>query len=193
MDKSESKIGILGGCFDPIHIGHLILAEGALQEYGLDRVIFIPNNVPPHKDKVFSSASHRLNMVRLAVMDNPKFEVSDIEIKREGPSYTYDTMQSLKQIYPNSKLYFLIGADAFAELKTWKNWEELIKMVEFIVATRPNSDIVEIEGAKINRLSLPAIDISSSFIREAIKEGRSIRYLVPDRVRDYIYTNKLYL
>ncbi len=192
MDKSENRIGILGGSFDPIHIGHLILAEYALTECKLDKILFIPNRIPNLKQPPQASARHRYQMIKLAIQDNPKFEVSDIEIKREGISYSYDTVTALKKKFKNDKLFFIIGSDAYNSLPKWKNFKKLITEIEFIVAIRPGSKIKKIPQIKFQLLNIPEIAISSSYIRKRVKKGRSIRYLVPDRVWQYICEYKLY-
>lgn len=192
MDRLENNIGILGGSFDPVHIGHLILAEYALEEYKLEKVIFIPNRIPNLKKPTHTSPRHRYLMVKLAIQDNPRFMVSDIEIKRKGISYTYDTVMELKKKFKNTRFFFIIGSDAYNELPRWKNFKKLIKEIEFIVATRPKSKVKKIPGVKFQILNIPEVDISSSYIRERVNKGLSVRYLVPDRVWDYIREFNLY-
>lgn len=192
MDRLENNIGILGGSFDPVHIGHLILAEYALEEYKLEKVIFIPNRIPNLKKPTHTSPRHRYLMVKLAIQDNPRFMVSDIEIKRKGISYTYDTVMELKRKFKNTRFFFIIGSDAYNELPRWKNFKKLIKEIEFIVATRPKSKVKKIPGVKFQILNIPEVDISSSYIRERVNKGLSVRYLVPDRVWDYIREFNLY-
>ena len=192
MDRLENKIGILGGSFDPVHLGHLVLAEYALTECKLDKVLFIPNRIPNLKQPPQATAHHRYRMVKLAIQDNPRFEISDIEIKREGISYTYDTVIALKKKLKNAKLFFIIGSDAYNSLPKWKNFKKLIAEIEFIVAIRPDSKIKKIPQVKFQVLSIPEIAISSSYIRERVEKGMSIRYLVPDGVWQYICEYKLY-
>jgi nicotinate-nucleotide adenylyltransferase len=192
MDRLENNIGILGGSFDPVHIGHLILAEYALAEYKLDKIIFIPNRIPNLKKPAQALPRHRYLMVKLAIQDNPRFMVSDIEIKRKGISYTYDTVRELKKKLKNARFFFIIGSDAYNELPHWKNFKKLIKEIEFIVATRPKSKVKKIPGVKFQILNIPEVDVSSSYIRERVNKGLSIRYLVPDRVWDYIREFNLY-
>lgn len=192
MGKSESeRIGIFGGSFDPIHIGHLIIAQHALIELNLKKLIFIPANLSPFKENNKASAEQRYEMTRLAIIDNPNFEVSDIEIKRGGISYTIDTIYYFKSLYPDKDYYFIMGLDAYRGLKGWKEIEKLRKYVKFVVAIRegiePKQDIEAIF------IKAPLIDISSSLIRDYIRKGYSIRYLVPERVRDYILEQKLYI
>ena len=186
------KIGILGGTFNPIHIGHLILAEETREKIGLDKIIFIPTYFPPHKEgSDIAKASHRLAMVKLATSDNPKFSVSDLEIKRDGRSYTIDTIKELKALYPQDELNFIIGSDLLEYLDEWKDLDEIIKLVKFIVATRPGYPLEKIP-VHIATIPIRAVDISGFEIRKAVKENKSFRYLVPLRVYDYINKERLY-
>lgn len=186
------KIGILGGTFNPIHIGHLILAEEAREKIGLDKVIFVPAYFPPHKENSdIAGAKHRLAMVRLATSDNKNFSVSDLEIKRDGRSYTIDTIKELKVVYPKDDLYFIIGSDLLEYLDEWKDLDEIIKLLKFIVATRPGYPLEKIPS-HIATIPIRAVDISGFEIRKAIKENKSFRYLVPAAVYDYINRERLY-
>lgn len=186
------KIGILGGTFNPIHIGHLILAEETREKIGLDKVIFVPAYFPPHKeDSGIAKAGHRLAMVKLAISDNNKFSVSDLEIKRDGRSYTIDTIKELKAIYPKDNLYFIIGSDLLEYLDEWKDLNEIIKLVKFIVATRPGYPLEKIPS-HIATIPIRAVDISGFEIRKAIRENKSFRYLVCGAVYDYINKERLY-
>lgn len=186
------KIGILGGTFNPIHIGHLILAEETREKLKLDKVIFVPAYLPPHKDNsVIAQAVVRLAMVRLAIRANKYFLASDIEIKRSGRSYTIDTLVEFKKEYPKDELYFIIGSDLLTYLDEWKELLEIIKMVKFIVATRPGYPLEKIPSY-ISTVAIRAVDISGFEIRRAIREDKSFRYLVPEVVFNYINRNKLY-
>ena len=186
------KIGILGGTFNPIHLGHLILAEEVREKLKLDKVIFVPTYLPPHKDNSeIAQASARLAMIKLAIKGNRYFLASDIEIKRDGRSYTIDTMREFKRLYPEDELYFIIGSDLLKYLDDWKDLEEIIKMVRFIVATRPGYPLEKIPS-HISTVSIRAVDISGFEIRKAIKENKSFRYLVPESVRKYIHKKRLY-
>lgn len=186
------KIGILGGTFNPIHVGHLILAEEAREKLLLDKIIFVPAATPPHKDiSDIAEAQNRFAMLKLASRGNRHFCVSDIEIKREGRSYTIDTIREFKKLYPNDELYFIIGSDLLKYLDEWKDLGEIIKMVKFIAATRPGYPLEKIPSY-ISTLPIRAVDISAFEIRSAIKGNKSFRYLVPDRVFDYINRRKLY-
>jgi len=187
------KIGILGGTFNPIHIGHLILAEEAREKLGLDKVIFVPAFLPPHKDDSgIAPAKMRLDMVRLAIKGNKSLTVSDIETKRDGRSYTIDTLREFKKMFSGDELYFIIGSDLLKYLDVWKDLNEIIKMVKFIAATRPGYPLEKIPSY-IATLPIRAVDISAFEVREAIKNNRSFRYLVPERVFDYINKKRLYI
>ncbi len=186
------KIGILGGTFNPIHIGHLILAEEAREKLNLDRIIFVPTYLPPHKENSdIASAPDRYKMIKLALQKNKYCLVSDIEIKRDGKSYTIDTLKEFKQKYPQDELYFIIGSDLLKYLDDWKDLFEIIKMVKFIVATRPGYPLEKIP-AYITTMPIRAVDVSAFEIRQAIKENRSFRYLVPEAVFKYISKKNLY-
>jgi nicotinate-nucleotide adenylyltransferase len=186
------KIGILGGTFNPIHAGHLIIAEEAREKLGLDQVIFVPAYLPPHKDNSdIAPARQRLEMVKLAIKGNRHFCVSDMEIKRDGRSYTIDTIREFKKIYPNEDLYFIIGSDLLTYLEEWKDLSEIIKMVKFIAATRPGYPLEKIPSY-ISTLAIRAVDISGFEIRNCVRENKSFRYLVPEAVYRYILKKRLY-
>jgi len=186
------KIGILGGTFNPVHIGHLILAEEVREKLALDKVIFIPTWLPPHKDNVdIAFATDRLNMLKLATKSNKFFGVSDIEIKRQGRSYTIDTLRELKDKFRRDELYFIIGSDLLKYINEWKDLEEINKMVKFIAATRPGYPLEKIP-TYINTLAIRAVDVSGFEVRQCVKENKSFGYLVPDKVFDYIKKRKLY-
>jgi nicotinate-nucleotide adenylyltransferase len=186
------KIGILGGTFNPIHIGHLILAEEAREKLSLDKIIFVPAYLPPHKDSAdIAPAKQRLEMVKVAIRTNRKFSVSDIEIKRDGRSYTIDTLRAFKEIYPRDELYFIIGSDLLKYLDEWKELKDIIAMVKFIAATRPGYALEKIPSY-ISTLPIRAVDVSGFEIREAIRQGKSFRYLVPEAVFRYICKKRLY-
>lgn len=196
------KYGIFGGSFNPIHYGHLMICEYIKEEMGLDKVIFIPTGNPPHKD-LGVSAEDRYEMVRLAISPNPDFEISDIETTRVNLSYTVDTIRELKKIYKEEKLYFLIGLDSLFQLKTWKKIGYLSQEIEFVVALRPgyiNKEEIDNEidflrenfGTKINLIKTPLYEISSTDLRDRIHQGKSLRYLIPKKVLDYIEESGFY-
>ena len=201
-NKKDQSIAIFGGTFNPIHIGHLRLAEDVREEFNIDRIIFIPTNIPPHKELEGGvSAIDRLNMVRIAVRGNKNFDIDDIEIKRGGVSYTVDTVRYLYREYNfKDKPYFIIGSDQARIIDKWKGLDELSKKLKFIVLIRKNErdKIEEIKGIfagkKIDSafFAKREIDITSSEIRNRVKEGKSIRYLVVPEVYKYIFANNLY-
>jgi len=186
------KIGILGGTFNPVHIGHLILAEEVREKLGLDKIIFIPAALPPHKDDAdIAPAFDRLKMLKLAIKGNKFFGVSDIEIKRKGRSYTIDTLNELKNKFTDDELYFIIGSDLLKYLNEWKDLGEINKMVKFIAATRPGYPLQQLPPY-IHTLDIRAVDVSGFAVRQCIKTNKSFGYLVPDKVFDYIKKRKLY-
>jgi nicotinate-nucleotide adenylyltransferase len=191
------KIGILGGTFDPIHIGHLLAGEAARDAYALDQVWFMPSHIPPHKHQAGASGVQRLDMTREAVAGHPAFEVLDIEVLRGGVSYTIDTIRELQKLHPAAEFYFIIGADMVNYLPHWQGIEELAQRICFIGVRRPGFQLALNElphylQDKILLADMPVVDISSTDIRERAAEGRTIRYLVPDRVHDYIKRGGLY-
>ncbi len=182
------QTGILGGSFDPIHHGHLILARAALEELGLDRIIFIPANLSPHKTGTKpATALDRLAMVRLAIADEPGFEASDLELNRPPPSYTVETLRELTARYPHDNFTLLIGADNVAKFDTWREPDEIRRLARLAVLDRAGSTTSH-ELPVVRRL----VDISSTDIRQRATAGESIRYLTPDAVCDYIATQGLY-
>ena len=197
------KIGIMGGTFDPIHYAHLATAEFIRTKYKLDKILFIPSGNPPHKtDRYVMDKNHRYNMVLLSTMTNENFEVSSMEIDKVGKSYTVDTLRELKNIYPDSKIYFITGADAICDIESWRDVEENFRLATFIAATRPGISLIKAQekieklinkyNADIITVYVPSLDISSTYIREQIKENKSIRYLIPENVEKYIYEKGLY-
>lgn len=184
------KIGILGGTFNPSHIGHLILAQEAVDKLGMDKIIFVPTNISPHKNNNGVSAADRFNMVKMAIRDNGQFEVSDMEIKRGGTSYTIDTVRELKSRYVKDELYLIIGSDLANTFDKWKESGELKKIIRVVVACRENYPLKQKDDFIL--MDITQIGISSSQIRELIRERRPINYLVRDSVLKYIKKNKLY-
>ncbi|BBB89736.1 MAG TPA: nicotinate-nucleotide adenylyltransferase [Methylomusa anaerophila] len=198
------KIGIMGGTFDPIHIGHLVTAEAVRMEYDLSKVLFIPAGNPPHKQgSRVTPAVHRYTMTVMATYSNPYYYVSAIELERSGPSYTIDTIRELINRYGvQAEFYFITGADAIRDLSTWKDIDQLLDLCYFVAATRPGSisyidQVIKQFGVKgrqrIQRLATPELEISSTDIRERVKRGLSIKYIVPESVECYILKEGLYL
>lgn len=190
------NLGIFGGAFNPPHIGHLIVAEAIREQLRLEKVIFVPSAAPPHRTDVGrTSAEARLDMTRLAVQDNPAFEVSDIEIQRPGRSYTIDTLTAFEVIHPTSKLFLLIGSDNFAEFHTWKSPRDILTKCELIVFPRPGFAVSNVRNEFVKSatvVSVPQVAISASEIRRRVKMGKSIRYMVTHSVGEYIFRNGLY-
>ena len=187
-----NRLGILGGTFDPIHLGHLRMAQVALGKMKLDKVIFVPANIPPHKNpRGLSPSDVRLKMVELAVRTNPHFEVSPFEVEKKGKSYSIDTVGHFAKAFPGVQIFFIIGYDALVGLHQWKAIDEILKIVEFIVVNRPGN-FTNLHHIKHSSVRMPGMDISSSHIRQLVKQGKSIRALVPEAVREYIERNKLY-
>jgi nicotinate-nucleotide adenylyltransferase len=190
------NIGILGGTFDPIHTGHLIVAETARETLGLKMVVFVPAGVPVHRGLIEASAEDRYRMVLLAIDNNPGFASSDFEIKRQGLSFSYETIRHFSEQYgTEAKFYLILGADAFQEIGTWYKINSLARLVTFVVAGREHASYPEDlpEGIKSQELAMGFFSVSGRDIRRRVKEGESIRYLVPDAVRQYITEHKLYL
>lgn len=187
------KIGILGGTFDPPHVGHLIIAEQVRVVCELDEVWFMPNQIPPHKqsDNVISN-EHRVEMVKRSIENNPYFHLSLVECKRKNVSYTYDTMKILTSNYPNVSFYFIIGGDMVEYLPKWYRIGDLLNIVTFIGVKRPGFKINNRYKNRVVEVEVAQVDISSSLIRQYVKEGKSIRYLVTEKVCEYIEEMGLY-
>jgi nicotinate-nucleotide adenylyltransferase len=189
------RIGILGGTFDPPHIGHLILAQEAMVKLDLEKIGFIPAALPPHKgSSPRASPEQRLKMVGLAISDHPRFEVLDIELRRAGPSYTVDTILELRKTWgAGMEVFFLMGSDSLRELPTWREPERLVEICQVVVATRPGSTLRGKFAEGVIILEMPPVGISSTQIRERVRRGEPIRYLVPGEVERYIFQEGLYL
>lgn len=192
----KRRIGFLGGTFDPIHLGHLILAQQLAEQFQLKKVLFIPSATPPHKNDIkVSPTHHRFEMTKSAVEDNRLFEISDIELKREGKSYTIDTIAELKKLYPDSDLYFLAGSDVLTEFDTWKDPERIFEQVKVALGTRPGYDKVDMNNmffSKTIMVEINGLHVSSTQVRHRVREGKSIKYLVPLKVEEYIKAKGLY-
>ncbi len=203
--NSKQRLGVFGGTFNPVHLGHLIAAQDAADAFDLSRVLFLPCDCPPHKPaRQLAPAAHRVAMLEAALEGSLQFEVCDLEVRRGGTSYSIDTMRELARRYPGSEIYFIIGTDTLLELHTWKAVGELLKLCNFITLARPGS---EVAPAAADRLQLPApwpekllanlaaghqVDISSSEIRYRVAEGLRITYLTPPAVEMYIMEHRLY-
>ena len=198
------RVGVIGGTFDPIHYGHLILAEQAAGYFNLSKVLFMPSNTPPHKDiQKVASVKHRIEMITLAIENNDLFEISAIESEREEKSYSYKTFELLSGIYEGgTEFYFITGSDVLCDLHSFKNLDELVKRCSFVVAVRPGADMARLTdsaeqlrssfGAKIHIAPFQEIGISSTIIKEKVRSNESVRYMLPDKVKRYIETNGLY-
>jgi nicotinate-nucleotide adenylyltransferase len=188
------RLGVFGGTFDPIHLGHLRAAENALECLELDRVAFIPAGTPPHRAEPLSSPLDRYAMTALATAGHPRFAVSDVEIRRDGPSYTVDTVADLRREIPGADVFVIVGSDTFPEMATWKEHERLLALCTVAVVARPGEagSTGDRGPGRVARVEGPGLDISASAIRARVRERKGIRYLVPDAVADYIAKRALY-
>ncbi|MFD0674083.1 nicotinate-nucleotide adenylyltransferase [Cohnella sp. GCM10027633] len=191
------KIGLMGGTFDPVHIGHLLAAESAREAAKLDEVWFVPTSIPPHKPQPGTGTKARCDMLQAAITGNPAFRLETIELEREGASYTIDTVIALQARDPEAQLYWIIGSDMVNDLPNWRRIDELLERISFIGLERPDqpADDTQLPASvrrRLLRAAMPPLGISSTDIRRRLKEGRSIRYLVPEAVQDYIRRNELY-
>ncbi len=200
------RIGVLGGSFDPIHYGHLIIAQEALEALGLTTVVFVPAALPPHKSgRALASIEDRYRMTELALAEDPRFTISDIERRRAGRSYTVDTLAEMRRsLAPGDELCFLVGSDTVSELATWKEFQKLPELCRLIVIARPDfplnaiSSLVEhfpqetVARLRRDALAIQPVGISATAIRRKLAGGRSVRYLVPEAVRLYIEEHRLY-
>lgn len=203
VKKPAIRVGIMGGTFDPVHLAHLVIAEAAREAFFLDLVLFIPAANPPHKqERKVADAYHRLMMTQLATCDNPAFHVSKQELERTGPSYSLLTIRELRKRFgKEAELYFITGSDTINELHTWYHVQELLQQCHFVGTTRPGAPVNEAEiirqfgtmaEQRIHYLAVPQMDVSSTAIRQRIRAGKSIRYLVPQAVEEYIRKEGLY-
>lgn len=205
--STRKKIGIMGGTFDPIHIGHLLIAEQAFQQFALDKVLFMPAGNPPHKKNREGRATNeqRMEMARMAIENNPHFELSLMEMNESnesGYSYTYITLEKLKERHPDTEYYFIIGADSLYDFKGWAMPERICACATILVATRNHTDekLLDYElkmnsswfKGRFEKLLIDNIDISSQQLRKWIREGKSVRYYIPDSVIAYISDQQIY-
>lgn len=187
------RVGIMGGTFDPIHHGHLVAASEVAQNYALDEVVFVPTGSPWMKTGV-SSSEHRYLMTVIATAANPRFTVSRVDIEREGPTYTIDTLRDIKNSRPDADLYFISGADAIAQILEWKDHDELWELAKFVAVSRPGHalSIRGLPEQSVSSMEVPALAISSSDCRDRVNRGYPVWYLVPDGVVQYISKHHLY-
>lgn len=188
----------MGGTFDPIHNGHLVAASEVAYRFQLDQVVFVPTGQPWQKaGRDVTAAEHRYLMTMVATASNPRFTVSRVDIDREGPTYTIDTLRDLRELFPDAELYFITGADSLASIMSWHDWEVMLEMANFVGVTRPgyelSKDMLPLESQNgIELIEIPAMAISSTDCRERAGEGKPVWYLVPDGVVQYIAKNNLY-
>lgn len=194
MDSARApRIGVMGGTFDPIHHGHLVAASEVAQSFDLDEVVFVPTGRPWQKQKV-TEGEHRYLMTVIATASNPRFTVSRVDIDRGGPTYTIDTLRDLKAARPDAELYFITGADAIAQILSWRDHDELWRLAHFVAVSRPGH-VLSTEGLPsddVSQLEIPALAISSTDCRARVREGNPVWYLVPDGVVQYIAKHHLY-
>src|SRR4051794_8491093 len=194
-DATGTRVGIMGGTFDPIHHGHLVAASEVASLYGLDEVIFVPTGEPWQKsEREVSPAEHRYLMTVIATASNPRFWVSRVDIDRVGPTYTIDTIRDIATLRPGAELHFITGADALAQILSWKDAAEALSMARFVGVTRPGHELSDahLPTDSVRLLDVPAMAISSSDCRERVHDGRPVWYLVPDGVVQYINKHELY-
>lgn len=202
--KKNKKIGLMGGTFNPVHYGHLLIAENAYEQFQLDEVIFIPTGHSPHKDaRQILAAEERLEMIRIAIADNPHFSCSDYEIQKDSISYTYLTVQAFYKQSAGNELYFIMGADSLAYFDSWMRPDEISRMSTILAAVRDGLNLEELlpireflqqkYGTKIGFINTPNFSVSSRIIRQRILKHHSIRYLVPDVVEQYLKEHGAYL
>lgn len=190
------RIGIMGGTFDPIHHGHLVAASEASARFGLDEVLFVPTGEPWQKTaRAVSPAEHRYLMTVIATASNPSFQVSRVDIDRDGPTYSVDTIRDISRLYPDDELYFITGADALAQILSWKDADDALRLAKFIGATRPGFELSaeHLPHDAVTLIDVPALAISSSDVRGRVAAGQPIWYLVPDGVVQYINKHRLYV
>ena len=189
----KRRIGVMGGTFDPIHNGHLVAASEVASAFQLDEVIFVPTGTPYQKEHV-TEAEHRYLMTVIATASNPRFKTSRIDIDRGGDTYTFDTLTDMKKLYPDAELFFISGADAIAQILSWKNVDKLWSLAHFVAVSRPGHQLTipDAPAGSISTLEIPALAISSTDVRARVRSSKPVWYLVPDGVVQYIAKNSLY-
>ncbi|WP_420038410.1 nicotinate-nucleotide adenylyltransferase [Leucobacter komagatae] len=193
MVTTRRRVGVMGGTFDPIHHGHLVAASEVAKSFDLDEVVFVPTGEPWQKSNV-SESEHRYLMTVIATASNPQFTVSRVDVDRDGPTYTVDTLRDLKQLMPDAELFFISGADAVQQIVSWKDVEQLWELAHFIAVSRPGHEL-SLSGLShdnVSLLEIPALSISSTDCRERVSRGYPVWYLVPDGVVQYIAKHGLY-
>ncbi|WP_084821185.1 MULTISPECIES: nicotinate-nucleotide adenylyltransferase [unclassified Leucobacter] len=193
VEHRSRRIGVMGGTFDPIHHGHLVAASEVAQSFDLDEVVFVPTGRPWQKTRVTES-EHRYLMTVIATASNPRFRVSRVDVDREGPTYTVDTLRDLRAIYPDAELFFISGADAVEQILSWKDVDRLWELAHFIAVSRPGHELSlsGLSGEHVSLLEVPALAISSTDCRSRVARGYPVWYLVPDGVVQYIAKHELY-
>lgn len=193
LERPRRRVGVMGGTFDPIHHGHLVAASEVAKSYDLDEVIFVPTGQPWHKENV-SAAEHRYLMTVIATASNPNFRVSRVDVDRDGDTYTVDTLRDLHAERPDAELFFITGADAVAQIVSWKDKDELWELAHFIAVSRPGHELTlsGLPSKHISLLEVPALSISSTDCRSRVSTGYPVWYLVPDGVVQYIAKHDLY-
>ena len=187
------KVGIFGGTFDPPHVGHLIAAQDALEVLSLDSVLFIPARVPPHKQHVpVTDPSLRLRMIRAATEGDTRFEVSDVELQRTGPSYTVETLRQLREKRPGDEFFLMLGVDQVREFRTWREPDEVLRLASLAMLARGGVEPADVSDIVHQTVPVTRVDVSSTLVRERVAAGRTIRYLVPDGVEKIIAAEGLY-
>ncbi|MFM5904410.1 MAG: nicotinate-nucleotide adenylyltransferase [Microbacteriaceae bacterium] len=191
---SKVRIGVMGGTFDPIHHGHLVAASEVASAFSLDEVVFVPTGEPWQKPQVTASEDRYL-MTVIATASNPRFKASRVDIDRQGPTFTIDTLRDLRGLYPEAELFFITGADAIAQILSWRDVDQIWELAHFVAVTRPGHrlELPQHPQGAISTLEIPALSISSTNIRERVGQAKPVWYLVPDGVVQYIGKHRLYL
>jgi nicotinate-nucleotide adenylyltransferase len=190
---SKIRLGVMGGTFDPIHYGHLVAASEAASAFELDKVLFVPTGEPWQKQTI-TDAEHRLAMTKLAIAGNSLFEISTVDVRRAGPTYTIDTLRDIHESNPEADVFFITGADSIAQIDSWKDSSQIWPLAHFVGVTRPGHslEVPKSAAGEVSLLEIPALAISSTDIRARVESGKPIDYLLPNSVIDYIHANHLY-